>query len=90
VPAPSVTIVAVVPSQIFVGDTVTVTFDYSNAASYTINFGDGSGTHEFQLTGSSPESISSQPYPDSGTFSVVVVVTGPGGSATDSRSVGVQ
>ncbi len=78
------------PSPIPVGDAVVVSFGYSNATSYTINFGDGSGTHQFPLSGSGSESVASQPYQDPGTVYVVVVVSGAGASDTGTVPVVVN
>jgi outer membrane biosynthesis protein TonB len=80
-PAPPViSNLAATPGQIQIGQTVLVSFDYANATSFTINFGDGAGTLEFTLSGSEPAAVSSQPYQDPGTVNVVVVVSGSGGS----------
>jgi hypothetical protein len=68
---------------------VVVSFSYANATLCQINFGDGSGTHTFQLSGS-PGSFTSEAYQDPGTIAIVVVVSGPGGSATDTTTVNVQ
>jgi hypothetical protein len=78
------------PDHILVGESVVVSFDYSNATSYTINFGDGSGTHQFPLHGSGTETVSSEQYQDPGTIYVVVIVSGAGVSDTDTVPVVVS
>lgn len=78
------------PSQILVGESVVISFDYANATSCTINFSDGSGTHRVPLSGSGRESISSQQYQDPGRVYVVVVASGAGAPDTDTVPVVVN
>jgi len=82
--------VAANPTTVSVGGSVDVSFDYTNATSFTVNFGDGAGTQTFSLSGSGSKTISSQAYQDLGSVVVVVIVSGPGGSDTGTVSINVQ